>query len=113
MLVVPSRSAASATNGKRRREGETNTNRRVLLYLRVSSGLMHWEGQGRTLHPVAGIVQPGCAVWPARPTRRAGEERSTPATAAFGQHDAGRYWGGTGRTTGHGGRPFLSSAYPH
>jgi hypothetical protein len=36
-----------------------------------------------------------------------GEKRPTSATAAFGQHDAGRYWGGTGRMTGHGGKPFL------
>ncbi len=31
-----------------------------------------------------------------------------PTAAGFGQHDAGRSWGGPGRTTGHGGRPFLS-----
>ena len=45
--------------------------------------------------------------------RGVGERRSTPARAAFGEHDAGRYWGGTGRMAGHGGRPFLLLLNPN
>jgi hypothetical protein len=60
----------------------------------------------------------GCRRWWREPARQepggqpsAGVPARTPATAAFGRHDAGRHWGGTGRMAGHGGRPFLLLLY--